>query len=103
MGAQRAAEVLFTGRWMSADEAVEAGFALRRVAHSSLMGETMTFAKAVAANSADALRAIKRLILASQAPLVAAARAREDAAFAELLGSVSNTAAMSRFESTGRL
>ncbi len=103
MGAQRAAEVLFTGRWMSADEAVEAGMALRRVAPASLMGETMTLARSIAAGSADALRAIKRLVRASQAPLIAEARAREDAAFAELLGSVENSAAMSRFESTGRL
>jgi enoyl-CoA hydratase/carnithine racemase len=103
MGAQRAAEVLFTGRWVSAAEAVEAGIALRRVEHGSLMSEIMTLANEVATGSADALRAIKRLIRASQAPLVAAARAREDAAFAELLGSVSNTAAMSRFESTGRI
>ncbi len=103
MGAQRAAEVLFTGRWISADEAVEAGIALRRVAHTELMVETMTLAKNVAAGSPDALRSIKRLMRASQAALVAAARDREDAAYAELLGSVANTAAMSRFESTGRL
>ncbi len=103
MGAQRAAEVLLTGRWMSADEAVEAGIALRRVAADRLMSETMTLAKSVATGSADALRAIKRLMRASQAPLVAEARAREDAAFAELLGSAENSAAMGRFESTGRI
>jgi enoyl-CoA hydratase/carnithine racemase len=103
MGAQRAAEVLFTGCWVSAEEAVDAGIALRRVAPELLMGETMSLARSVAEGSPDALRAIKRLMLASQAPLVAAARAREDKAFAELLGSATNTAAMSRFESTGRL
>ena len=103
MGAQRAAEILFTGRWMSAEEAVDSGIALRRVAPRLLMAETMTLAKSVAAGSPDALRAIKRLIRAPHAPLVAAARAREDEAFAELLGSVANTAAMSRFESTGTL
>jgi enoyl-CoA hydratase/carnithine racemase len=103
MGAQRAAEVLFTGRWLSADEAVEAGIALRRVPTGQLMAETMTLANRIAEGSPEALRAIKRLILASQAPLIAAAREREDRAFAELLGSVTNTAAMSRFESTGRL
>ena len=103
MGAQRAAEVLLTGRWISAQESVDSGLALRTVPAEHLMTETMSLARSVAEGSPDALRAIKRLMLASQAPLVAAARAREDKAFAELLGSASNTAAMSRFESTGRL
>ena len=103
MGGQRAAEVLFTGCWVSAEEAVDAGVALRAVPPSSSMTETMSLARSVAAGSPDALRAIKRLMLASQAPLIAAARAREDKAFEELLGSALNTAAMSRFESTGRL
>jgi len=42
-------------------------------------------------------------MVATQAPLVAAARGREDAAFAEQLGSAANTAALDRFGETGRL
>ncbi len=103
MGGQRAAEVLFTGRWVSAAEAVEYGIALRRVAPEVLMDETLALARAVAAGSPESLRAIKALLLASQADAVAAARGREDAAFARLVGSADNTAALGRFGATGRL
>ncbi len=86
MGAQLAAEVLLTGRWLTADEAVASGIALRRAVPGQLMAETMTLAKDIARGSPEALRAIKRLIRAPHAPLIAAARAREDQAFAELFG-----------------
>jgi enoyl-CoA hydratase/carnithine racemase len=103
MGWQRAAEVLFTGRWVSAAEAVDAGIALRACPPDALLAETMTLAKQIAAHPPAAVQAIKRLMLATQGPLVAAAREREDAAFTELLGSVANTAALDRFGETGRL
>lgn len=103
MGAQRAAEVLFTGKWVTAEEAVTSGVALRRVAPEALVAETMALARTVAAGSPQSLRAIKALILASHADALAAARRREDAAFAALVGSVDNAAALGRIESTGRL
>lgn len=102
MGAQRAAEVLFTGRWVSADEAVESGIALRVVASDALMTEALDLAHRIAAGSPQALRAIKQLMRANEAPQIAAARAREDDAFARLLGSEANLAALNRFDSTGR-
>jgi enoyl-CoA hydratase/carnithine racemase len=103
MGWQRAAEVLLTGTWVSASEAVECGIALRTCPPDALLAETMALAAQIAAHPPGAVRAIKRLMLATQAPLVAAAREREDAAFSELLGSPSNTAALDRFGETGRL
>jgi len=103
MGWQRAAEVLLTGRWVDAPAAVECGIALRACPAETLLDETMTLAKQIAGHPPDAVRAIKRLMLAAQAPLVAAAREREDAAFAELLGSAANAAALDRFGETGRL
>jgi enoyl-CoA hydratase/carnithine racemase len=103
MGSQRAAEVLFTGGWVDAEEAVRCGIALRRVAPEALVPETMALAHRIAAGSPEALRVIKGLVLAAHADAVAAARGREDEAFARLLGSAANTAALDRFESTGRL
>jgi enoyl-CoA hydratase/carnithine racemase len=103
MGAQRAAEVLFTGAWVTAPEAVEAGIALRRVAPEALLAETMALAQRIASGSPEALRAIKALMLAPQATAVAEARRREDEAFARLLGSATNTAALDRFGTTGTL
>jgi|ERR1700722_4607592 len=102
MGAQRAAEILFTGRWVSAAEAVDLGIALRVVAADVLMTETLDLARTMSAGSPLALRSIKTLMHAHEAPFVAAARTREDEAYARLLGSDANVAALDRFESTGR-
>jgi len=97
MGWQRAAHLLFTGAWLEAQEAVDAGVALARFPADSLMDEAMAVASSIAAQPPDAVRAIKRLLLASRQPAVAAARAREEAAFAQLLGSTANLAALDRF------
>jgi enoyl-CoA hydratase/carnithine racemase len=103
MGWQRAAEVLLTGRWVDAAEAVDCGMALRAVPAEALLPEAMALAKRIAAAPNGAVRAIKRLMLATTAPGITAAREREDEAFAALLGSAANTAALDRFGETGRL
>jgi enoyl-CoA hydratase/carnithine racemase len=97
MGWQRAARLLFTGAWMSAPEAVEAGLALAQFPAESLMGETLAVARTIAAMPLGALMASKRLLLATRNPEVTAAREREDAGFVELLGSAANLAALERF------
>jgi enoyl-CoA hydratase/carnithine racemase len=86
MGWQRAAEVLFTSPWLDAGEAVACGIALRVVPDEQLMDEALDLAHAVAAAPLAALRAIKATMLAGRADAVAAARAREEAAFARMLG-----------------
>jgi enoyl-CoA hydratase/carnithine racemase len=86
MGWQRAAEVLFTSPWLSAEDAVACGIALRVVPAADLLAEALALAAAVAAAPLPALRAIKSTMLAARADAVAAARAREEAAFAQVLG-----------------
>ena len=86
MGWQRAAHVLFTNAWLSAAEAVEHGIALRVVPAEDLLDEAWALAGRIAASPLPALRAIKSTMLAARQPEVAAARRREDAAFAEILG-----------------
>jgi enoyl-CoA hydratase/carnithine racemase len=86
MGWQRAAEVLFTSPWLDADAAVAAGIALRVVPDAALMEQALDLASAVATAPLPALRSIKAAMLAGRADAVAAARQREDAAFARLLG-----------------
>jgi enoyl-CoA hydratase/carnithine racemase len=86
MGWQRAAEVLFTSPWLSAAEAVDCGIALRVVPSERLLGEALALAGEIAAAPLAALRAIKATMLAGRADAVAAARAREEAAFARILG-----------------
>jgi enoyl-CoA hydratase/carnithine racemase len=86
MGWQRAAEVLFTSPWLSAEDAVACGIALRVVPAADLLAEALALASTVAAAPLPALRAIKSTMLAARADAVASARAREEAAFAEVLG-----------------
>lgn len=86
MGWQRAAEVLFTGPWLSAEEAVACGIARRAVPDGELLAEALALADRIAAAPLRALRAIKSTMLAARADAVAAARRREERAFAEVLG-----------------
>ena len=86
MGWQRAAEVLFTSPWLSADEAVACGIALRTVPADDLLADALDLATTIAAAPLPALRAIKGTMLAARADAVAEARAREEAAFARVLG-----------------
>lgn len=86
MGWQRAAHLLFTSAWLSAAEAVEHDIVLRVVPGDELLDETLALAERVAAAPLPALRAIKSTMLAARQPAVAAAREREDAAYAEVLG-----------------
>jgi len=88
---------------VSAPEAVELGVALVHVPRERLLDETLALARSVAGAPLEALMAAKRLMLATRNPEVSAAREREDAAFAELLGSAANRAALDRFADTGRL
>lgn len=85
MGWQRAARVLLAGEWLSAAEAVAAGIATEVCDDSTLLPTALNAAVAVAANG-HAARRIKRLMRAAVAEPIAAARAREDAAYAELFG-----------------
>jgi enoyl-CoA hydratase/carnithine racemase len=100
MGWQRAAKFLFTGAWMDAQEAVDAGIALAHYPAESLMDETLAVARTIAVLPPDAVQASKRLLLATRNPEVTAAREREDAGFVELLGSTANLAALERFGTT---
>ncbi len=84
MGWQRAAMVLLASEWISADEAVTAGLALRVCPAGTVLDETLALARRIAAYPPHGTRTIKRLMLASRQPEVTAARVREEAAFAAL-------------------
>jgi enoyl-CoA hydratase/carnithine racemase len=86
MGWQRAARVLFTDAWLSAGEAVEHGIALEQCPDDAVVPRALELARTIASAPLGSLRAIKATMLAGQSDAVAAARAREDAAFAQLLG-----------------
>lgn len=97
IGFQRAAEVLYTAEWIDARRSVELGLAARVVSDAELLPVALAKASEIAAHPPNAVRYTKRLLLATRAEAVRAARAREDAAFAERIGSPENLEAIQAF------
>ncbi len=84
MGWQQAARVLLASEWVTADEAVASGLALRTCPDGTVLAETLALARSIASFPPHATRQIKRLLLAGRGSVVADARRREEAAFAAL-------------------
>ncbi|MCW2702583.1 MAG: enoyl-CoA hydratase [Blastococcus sp.] len=78
VGPQRAAELLFTSRWIDASEAVRSGLAARRCATGDLPAELRSLTREIAAQPPAAVAAAKRLLRSGRAELVRAALQRED-------------------------
>lgn len=97
IGHQRAAEVLYTGDWIDARRAVELGIASRLYPTAELLPAVTAVAARMAAGPLGSIRHTKRLLLATRADQVKAARAREDAAFVERVGTPENLEAISAF------
>ncbi len=66
MGGQRAAVALYTGEWITADDAVACGLALRSVEPDALMPEIMDVAGRIASMPVTSLVETKRLVLAGR-------------------------------------
>jgi enoyl-CoA hydratase/carnithine racemase len=79
VGPQRAAELLFTSRWIDASEAVQYGLALASCPRARLDAEAAALAERIAQQPADAVVAAKRLLRAGRADMVRAASSRERA------------------------
>jgi len=97
MGGQRAAVALYTGEWITADDAVACGLALRAVEPDALMPEIMDVAGRIANMPVTSLVETKRLVLAGRIDAIRATRAREDAAFAHMVGAPANLEALTAF------
>ena len=85
MGRQQASLALFTSDWISAQDAVATGLAVRQCSPETLVDETMELATRIASKSLPSLMATKRLLLDAEREGIARARTLENAAFAELL------------------
>jgi 2-(1,2-epoxy-1,2-dihydrophenyl)acetyl-CoA isomerase/putative hydratase len=85
LGLQRGLELLWTGRWLSAAEAVEAGLALRAVPPDRLRAETAEFAARLAAMPGDCLRHIKAAVYGGLHRPIAEGVALETAEYLALL------------------
>jgi enoyl-CoA hydratase/carnithine racemase len=77
VGPQRAAELIYTSRWIEAPEAVAMGLALRCCPPDRLEDEAKQLATAVAGQPPAAVTAAKRLLRAGRADAVRAAVQRE--------------------------
>ena len=84
VGWQRAAEILLTSRWVSADDAVVYGLALEKCGDGRALDHTLDIARTIAEKSPYSTRVIKQLMVAARGSRVVDARAREEALFAEL-------------------
>lgn len=97
VGAQRAAELLFTARWLDAHEAVALGLCYAAVPRARLLETALAKAAEIAANPPAAVRHTKRLLKVWRRQAILDARDREDAAFAERLGTPENLEAINAF------
>ncbi len=79
VGAQRAAELLLTSRWVSSAEAVEYGLAIRRCPDADLDAVTGELAARIGAFPAPAVAATKRLLRAGPAEPAEPAKPAEPA------------------------
>jgi enoyl-CoA hydratase/carnithine racemase len=98
IGPQRAAEVLFTARWIDAGQAVVLGLAARVFPDPELLPAALATAREIAAQPLAAVQQTKRLLLATRLEALQAARAREDTVQARRLGSPENVAAIRTFQ-----
>jgi enoyl-CoA hydratase/carnithine racemase len=97
MGNQRASYFLYTGRWMSAQDAVDAGIALKTVPDTALLSEVFELADEIARMPTISLVETKRLTLAGRLDAVRAAEAREQDVFRRLAGAPANMEAITAF------
>jgi len=97
VGYQRAAEMLYTADWIDAQTAVESGIASKMLPRSELLPAARALATKIAAGPIGAIRHTKRLVMATRATQIRDARAREDAAFQERIGTPENLEAVMAF------
>jgi enoyl-CoA hydratase/carnithine racemase len=97
VGAQAAAEILYTADWVSSERAVQIGLAARELRPEQLLPELRALAARMAQHPLGSLRHTKRLVRAADVDAIRAARAREDQAFRERIGTPENLEAIRNF------
>lgn len=97
VGAQVAAELLYTAAWIDAERAVDLGLAAALFSDDDLMDRVLEKAGEIAQQPLAALRRTKQLLLDVRAEALAAARQREDLAMAKSIGTPANQEAIRAF------
>lgn len=97
MGRQDAAWMLLSAEWVTAEEALRMGLVWRVCEPADLLPEAVRHAELLASRPISSLVAVKRAMTAPHRDAVRAARDRENAAFAELMGGPANLEALTAF------
>ena len=97
VGRQNAAWLLQSSAWVSAEEALAMGLVWRVCPPDALLAEAHRHAQVLAAKPISSLVAVKRTMTEPRRAGIAAARERENAAFAELMGGPANLEALAAF------
>jgi enoyl-CoA hydratase/carnithine racemase len=100
IGRQNAAWLLMSSEWVTADEALRMGLVWKICEPSDLIADSRRHAEILAARPISSLMAVKQAMVEPTRPQIAAATARENAQFAQLLGGQANAQALADF--TGR-
>lgn len=96
-GRQEAAWMLLSAEWISAEDALRMGLVWRLCEPDDLMETTLRHARLLAARPISSLVAVKRTMTEPLRAGIDAARQRENAAFAELMGGPANLEALTAF------
>jgi enoyl-CoA hydratase/carnithine racemase len=97
IGRQNAAWLLMSSEWVTAAEALSMGLTWKVCEPEELIAQARSHAETLASRSIPSLIAVKQSIVEPIRPEIAAATARENAHFAELLGGQANAAALADF------
>lgn len=97
VGRQNAAWLLQSAEWVSAEEALAMGMVWRVCEPDDLLAEATRHAEVLATRPIASLVAVKHAMTEPLRAQIEAARERENAAFAELLGGPANLEALSAF------
>jgi len=97
VGRQNASWLLMSSEWISAAEAHQMGLVFAVCSPDTLLDEARSRAEVLAAKPISSLKAVKATMMAPIRDGIAAARQRENACFAELMGGPANIEALTAF------
>ncbi len=98
IGRQNAAWLLMSSEWVDAAEALRMGLVWKVCEPDHLLPDAMRHAEVLAAKPISSLIAVKQSMAEPTRPGIEAARAREDAYFAEMMGAAANAEALADFQ-----
>ena len=97
VGRQNAAWMLMSSEWVDGAEALRMGLVWKLCEPTELLEETRRHAEILASRPISSLLAVKRTMTEPARAEIAAARSREDACFAEMMGAAANAEALAEF------